>query len=112
MTMLRTTTCHGPGLDVCPIRIGAQHKPQKAIVLIYTIGEESNDIRKRVMPLRRLGVLGVDGATRKMIEAHKEYLGPEKICHDQIAKVVSQLVDTVAAVFPKENSITRDLIVI
>ena len=77
---------------VTPVRIGAQRRPP-AIVLIYTHGEESNDLRKRVMPLRRLGELGTEAATRKMVEAHSQYLGRADL-DGAAGKLVGSLIPT------------------
>ena len=77
---------------VCPVRIGATTRPSPALVLIYTRGLKSQDLRKRIMPLRQLGTLGVEAAARKMVEAHSEYLSPEKISFDQIVRLVASVV--------------------
>ena len=72
---------------VCPVRIGATTRPSPALVLIYTRGLKSQDLRKRIMPLRQLGTLGVEAAARKMVEAHSEYLSPEKISFEIVRPV-------------------------
>ena len=76
---------------VCPVRIGTRTSPP-ALILIYTRGKRSQDLRKRMMPLRSLGELGPEAAARKMIEAHGEYLNTSKIAFEQIAKLVASLI--------------------
>ncbi len=76
-----------PASMIEPVRVGAQHEPAPAIVLIY---KEGSKVRKRVMPLRGLIQLEPDAVTRKMIEAHRTFL--EAISSAQLTDIITRLI--------------------
>lgn len=81
--------------DIEPARIGSQIEPP-ALVVIYTTTRNTK-VRKRIMPLRALGWLGVQVCARKLIEAHRPYLA--NVAIEQIEALVRDLLtpDQIAA---------------
>ena len=80
--------------EVVPLKIGLQEAPFRAIVLLYTLKTESSGgehapLRKRVMPIRSLGWLGISACARKLVEAHRQYLSDVAI--DQLEQLVLDL---------------------